>query len=87
MRDLSSPTRDQTRIPALEKWSLNHWTMREVPQASIFIPHDFWCLSVSLPSGWENEGKHAAADSQPLRIKTGFVTKEGHLGTSPNVYG
>ena len=72
--------------PELEAQRLNHWTTREVPQASIFIPHDFWCLSMSLASGWENGGKHAAADSQPLRIKTGFVTKEGHLGTSLNVY-
>ena len=72
--------------PELEAQSLNHWTTREVPQASVFIPHDFWCLSMSLASGWENGGKHTAADSQPWRIKTGFVTKEGHLGISPNVY-
>ena len=73
--------------PELEARSLNHWTMREVPQAGIFIPHDFRYLSMSLASGWENGGKHAAADSQPLRRKTGFVTEKGHLGTSPNVYG
>ena len=72
--------------PELEAQSLNHWTTREVSQASVFIPNDFWCLSMSLASGWENGGKHAAADSLPRRIKTGFVTKEGHLGISPNVY-
>ena len=26
-----SPTRDQTRIPALEVWGLHAWTTREVP--------------------------------------------------------
>ena len=29
--DLSSLTRDQTSIPAVEVWSPNHWTTREVP--------------------------------------------------------
>ena len=29
--DLSSPTRDWTRVPCSEVWSLNHWTLREVP--------------------------------------------------------
>ena len=28
--NLSSPTRDWTRTPSLEVWSLNHWTTREV---------------------------------------------------------
>ena len=31
MWDLSSPTRDRTRIPCIVKWSPNHWTTREVP--------------------------------------------------------
>ena len=29
--DISSPTRDKACAPALEAWSLNHWTTREVP--------------------------------------------------------
>ena len=29
--DLSSPKRDGTCTLALEAWSLNHWTTREVP--------------------------------------------------------
>ena len=29
--DLSSPTRDWTGIPCIGRWSLNHWTAREVP--------------------------------------------------------
>ena len=31
MWDLSSPTRDQTHILCIERQSLNHWTVREVP--------------------------------------------------------
>ena len=31
MRDVSSLTRDQTHAPAVEVWSPNHWTTREVP--------------------------------------------------------
>ena len=29
--DLSSPIRDRTRTPCIGRWSLNHWTTREVP--------------------------------------------------------
>ena len=36
MWDLSSLTRDGTRIPCIGRWSLNHWTAREVP-AQLFI--------------------------------------------------
>ena len=28
--NLSSPTRDQTHIPCVARWVLNHWTSREV---------------------------------------------------------
>ena len=31
MWDLSSPARDQTRIPCIARQILNHWTTREVP--------------------------------------------------------
>ena len=31
MWDLNSPTRDQTRVPCIARWILNHWTTREVP--------------------------------------------------------
>ena len=27
----SSQTRDQTTVPYISRWSLNHWTIREVP--------------------------------------------------------
>ena len=33
MWDLSSLTRDQTRTPCIGRWSLNHWTTREVPSS------------------------------------------------------
>ena len=29
--DLSSPPRDRTRVPAVEAWSPNSWTTRDVP--------------------------------------------------------
>ena len=29
--DLSSLTKDQTGVPCIARWSLNHWTTREVP--------------------------------------------------------
>ena len=37
MWDLSSPTRDQTCIPCIARWILNHWTTREVPYTTIFF--------------------------------------------------
>ena len=36
MWDLSSPTRDRTRIPCTGRRSLNHWTARELPRC-IFL--------------------------------------------------
>ena len=36
MWDLSSPTRDQTCVPHITRWTLHHWTTREVP--------DFYCF-------------------------------------------
>ena len=34
--DLSSPTSDQSSTPCIRKWSLNHWTIREVPGFVLF---------------------------------------------------
>ena len=31
MWDLSPPTRDQTPVPCIVQWTLNHWTTRKVP--------------------------------------------------------
>ena len=46
LRDLSSPTGDRTRAPAVEAWSLNHWTARGSPSSTFFFPQkndiDFW---------------------------------------------
>ena len=45
MWDLSSPTRDWTQTPCTGRWSLNHWTAREV--LLLFYFHFcclcFWC--------------------------------------------
>ena len=37
MWDLSSRTRDRTHIPCTGRWSLNHWTSREVSSVSLFL--------------------------------------------------
>ena len=36
-RDLSPPTRGPTRTPCIGRWSLNHWTAREVPFLYVFF--------------------------------------------------
>ena len=36
MWDLSSWTRNQTRVSCFARWTLNHWTTREVPKNYIF---------------------------------------------------
>ena len=36
MWDLSSPTRNQTRIPCTGRQIFNHWTTREVPSLQCF---------------------------------------------------
>ena len=38
MRNLSFPTKDGTGAPAMEAWSLNHWTAREFPHRSNWPP-------------------------------------------------
>ena len=37
MWDLSSPTKDQTHIPCIERWRHNHWTTKEVPRSGWFL--------------------------------------------------
>ena len=36
MWDLSSPTRDQTCVPCIGRWILNHWTTRKAPGFCFF---------------------------------------------------
>ena len=54
MWDLSSPPRDQTHTPCIEKWSLNHWTSSEVPQGCLRRSCD---LSAWVQN-WELEYSH-----------------------------
>ena len=35
MWDLNSPAGDQTHVPCIGRWFLNHWTTREVPQLGL----------------------------------------------------
>ena len=37
MQDPSSPIRDETCVPFVGRWSLNHWTTREVPSLQSFF--------------------------------------------------
>ena len=47
MWDLSSPTRDWTYATGIGRWSLNHWTSKEIPQPLLLsLLH-----SVCSPSG------------------------------------
>ena len=42
MWNLSSLIRDQTCIPCIERWSLNHWIVREVPSSMILALAAYW---------------------------------------------
>ena len=44
--DLSSLTRDRTQGSAVEAWSLNPWTAREVPTSLVLVP------PLSLPTAY-----------------------------------
>ena len=37
MLDLSSPTKDQTHTTCIGRWSLNHWTTKEVPRVLLLM--------------------------------------------------
>ena len=45
IRDLSSPTRDQTCVPCIGRWILNYWTTKEVPLIVVLI-----CISLIISS-------------------------------------
>ena len=62
MWDLSSPTRDRTCAPpAVEVWSPNHWTTREVPQMEILELKNTitklkaWWISSTAEWGWKRK--------------------------------
>ena len=48
MWDLSSPTRNQTQVPCIGRWILNHWTTREVPLPVFEIPCFYRFLNLVL---------------------------------------
>ena len=37
--EISSLTRESTGDPCIARWTLNHWTTREVPAGDILEPH------------------------------------------------
>ena len=42
--NLSSHKSDKTHTACIGKWSLNHWTTREVPSKCIYEPYLTWIL-------------------------------------------
>ena len=54
MWDLSSPTWDQTQSmpPAVETWSLNNWTTREVPMQLLTVETNVWRFLNVGPLVW-----------------------------------
>ena len=50
MRDLSPLTKDQTHTPCIRRWSLNHWTIREVPGPYSMARHAHLMGQISLLS-------------------------------------
>ena len=50
MWDLSSPTRDRTCTPCIEKQSFNHWTTGEVPRRQSWRQSPTWRLLESADS-------------------------------------
>ena len=55
LRDLSSLTRDRTWAPAVEAWSPNHWTAREVPQSARILNMEVTALTDVLALGCERK--------------------------------
>ena len=56
MRDLSFQTGMEPMPPAMEVWSLNHWTAREVPTVQFLkvLPY----MSLALPPDHLSQGQH-----------------------------
>ena len=57
MWDLSSLTRDWIRTPCIGRWSLNHWSTREVPIEGFFIRiWPIWLWRVKNPKicSWQS---------------------------------
>ena len=72
LQNLSSPTRDQTMLPAVEAQSLNHWMAREVPWLSILTR--LLCL-------WNSPGKNTGVGCHVLRQGI-FLTR----GLNPRLF-
>ena len=75
--DLSSPIWDQTLTPCIGRWSLHHWTTREVPQISFLITFSplsisvtYWNLNTAGTAG--TPSKHA----QPVSHVQLFATPQ-----------
>ena len=65
-RDWCSPIRDRICTPCIERWSLNHWTAREVPKIlnhifQVFLPSAITCVQILRTRRWTSLESHSSA--------------------------
>ena len=65
LQDPNSPTRGQTHVPCIERWSLNHWTTREVPPMPLLS-----CFPHLVERETEEEEEKAETRAWPLTAQT-----------------
>ena len=65
LQDPNSPTRGQTHVPCIERWSLNHWTIREVPPMPLLS-----CFPHLVERETEEEEEKAETRAWPLTAQT-----------------
>ena len=84
--DLHSPTRDQTCVPCIGRWILNHWTIREVPQSFILNTYPQNFIGRGVPDKW----KYGTTSSPSSSYSHGFmlspVVRQNLLRKSPVFY-
>ena len=66
--DISSQTRDWTGTPCIGRWSLNHWTTREVPSA--VFKADKWLGQICI-SDYSTD--LVESDQTPTQVDLGHV--------------
>ena len=75
MWNLNFLVRNQTHTPCTGRWSLNHWTTRDVPWNILLIPISF--PSIKTSGLWNNLGKQSTQFVCKLDLKK--KNNSGHL--------
>ena len=78
MWDPSSPTRDRTRTPCIGRWSLNHWTTREVPWLNEWMNSYLECIRTPT-NQWEKKERNLVEKLTRYMNKQ-FIVKETQMG-------